>query len=93
MNEPQWERLTKQGKERWNLTEWRDYGHGMRGRFRHIVGFIVKLKNKHRCRAWLVYYSEVQWENATYIARLDDMKAPEAKDAARLLLLAQRRDT
>jgi len=54
----------------------------------YVVGYIIKKKNKHRCRDWLVYWYPASWTR-TYIGHLKDMKHPEAKLAAQLLIGAQ----
>lgn len=88
MNEPQWGRVASGGRERWNLTEWRNYNSLMRGMYTHTIGYIIKVKNKHRCRAWCVFSMDEL--NSVYVGRLDDMSRNEAKAAAKMLLLAQR---
>lgn len=94
MNDPQWERIQTGGRERWNLVEWQPYEKPYRGTYRHYIGYIIKIKNKHRCRAWYVHYTEMTWPGlGTYLGRLVDMPREEAKAAAKMLLLAQRRTT
>jgi hypothetical protein len=80
-----WERARVTGAERWLLQEsWPDSD------LERIVGTIVKVKNKHRCRVWHVR----RWGNNSFVwetvAVLRDMKADEAKDAAKTILLSQR---
>ena len=94
MNDPQWERIQAGGRERWNLVEWRAYNAAQRGMYRHYIGYIIKIKNKHRCRAWYVHFVENRWVgDSQYLGRLTDMKHDEAKAAAKLLILAQRSKT
>lgn len=78
-----WKRSQTPGAERWLLHEhWPD------SELERIVGVLVKAKNKARCRVWNVRH----WQDGdgvwTTIAVLKDMKAAEAKDAAKLILLS-----
>ena len=92
MNEPQWERIQHGGRERWNLVEWRNYGANLRGAYRHVIGYIIKAKNKRKCKDWLVQYAEIRHADLHPItlAKLEQLSAAEAKAIARLVLLAQR---
>ena len=77
-----WARARTTGAERWLLQEsWPDSDLG------RIVGTIVKVKNKIRCRVWHVrcWGNNSVWET---VAVLRDMKADEAKDAAKLIILS-----
>lgn len=77
-----WKRPTTPGAERWLLHErWPDSD------LERIVGVLVKAKNKHRCHVWNVRHwqdGDFEWET---VAVLKDMKADEAKDAAKTILL------
>lgn len=53
-----------------------------------VVGYIIKKKNKHRCRDWLVY-CYTSGVGRIYLGQLKDMPAPEAKQTAQLLIGAQ----
>jgi len=83
MTEYYWERARVTGAERWLLQEsWPDSD------LERIVGTIVKVKNKIRCRVWHVRCegnNSFLWET---VAVLRDMKADEAKDAAKLIILS-----
>lgn len=92
MNDISWRGAGRSGAERWDLVETKPYPAPMRGMYRHIIGSVMKVKNKHCCRDWVVHYAEKLGTRGTriYLGRLDDMTRDEAKDAARLLILAQR---
>lgn len=97
MTDPQWERRAGGGPTRYDLVVW--VPHFMTRDMRKArIGYIVKQKNKHRCRAWLVFTTATDsgrtplvWAQDTYLCRLDDLKADDAKDAAKLLLTAGER--
>jgi hypothetical protein len=78
-----WERARGAGAERWLLQEsWPDSD------LRRIAGTVSKVRNKHRCRMWNVR----RWNTDIYtwetVAVLRDMKADQAQDAAKLILLS-----
>lgn len=93
MSEPQWERIQNGGRERWNLVEWVPYRYSQgTDKYRHVIGYIIKTKNKHKCKDWLVRYAEVRHADLHPItlATLKQLSAVEAKAVARMLLIAQR---
>jgi hypothetical protein len=78
-----WKRARVTGAERWLLQEsWPVSG------LERIVGTIVKVKNKIRCRVWHVR----RWDNNYFmwetVAVLRGMKADQAQNAAKLILLS-----
>ena len=95
MTEPHWERVNTAERERWDLTEIRNYTAPFRGAYHHVIGSIMRVKNNSRCRDWVVHYSEVLSITGSrqYLGRLDDMRREEAKTVARMLILAQRSNT
>lgn len=83
-----WKRSVSPGAERWLLHQcWPDSD------LERIVGVVVKVKNKTRCRLWNVRC----WQDAGFVwetvAVLRDMKTDEAKDAAKLILLSLKEST
>lgn len=87
MSERYWVRNESASRTTWQYCEdRRSLYDGARKTY--TVGYIIKKKNNHRCRVWLVYWYPVAWER-TYIGSLKDMKTHEAKAAAQLLIGAQ----
>jgi hypothetical protein len=86
--EYQWERRTGGMKECWDLRRYRiAFGRTMSD----VVGTTRKQKNKHRCRKWIVAASN-GWD-FTHVCVLDDMKRPEALEAAKMLILLSLKQT
>jgi hypothetical protein len=88
MSERTWENIRHGGRERWNYVEWREYGTPFKGRYRHVIGCIIKTKNKRKCKDWLVQYSEVRSANlrSTTLATLKQLSAAEARGVATIIL-------
>lgn len=51
-----------------------------------VLGSIRKVKNSHRCRVWVVMYEDRTYE---HLGTLKDMKLPEAREAAKLLIMVR----
>lgn len=94
MSEPQWVRASS-GNYQWNLVEMNAISPIRGGEYMHVVGSIRRVKNRCACRDWVVHYSEVLTTTGgrQYLGRLNDMNRAEASAAAKLLILAQRRNT
>lgn len=82
-NDYQWERRTGGLKECWDL---RYYHKVMGGIGSNVIGSIRKQKNKHRCRKWIVAVN-TGWD-FKHVCVLDDMKRPDALEAAKMILLS-----
>jgi hypothetical protein len=80
MSERYWAKSKSTGRTVWEYCEDRPLP--------YVVGYIVEKKNKHRCRDWLVYWYDREWER-TYLGLLKDMRPTEAKAVAQLLIGAQ----
>lgn len=78
-NEYKWERRTGSLKSCWEL---RRYTHNASW----VIGTIRKQKRDHRCRKWIVAVDD-GWQ-LTHVCVLYDMKAPDALEAARMILLS-----
>lgn len=86
MNDRYW-RKSNSGRAVWDYCETRTNPfHGEQQPY--VVGYIIKKKNNHRCRDWLVYWYPTAWTR-TYLGQLRDMKTAEAKLTAQLLIGAQ----
>jgi len=79
----QWERRTGDLKESWNLRHYHRYLGAQASR---VIGTIRKQKNKHRCRKWIVAVDD-GW-GLKHVCVLDDMKRPDALEAAKMILLS-----
>jgi hypothetical protein len=55
----------------------------------YVIGYIINKRNKRRCRDWLVYAYPYTL-GGTYLGLLEDMQPTEAKQAAQLLIGAQK---
>jgi hypothetical protein len=86
MNNRTWARR-KTSRESWEYRELR-VGALIPKIYPHVLGFIMKKKNKHRCRDWLVFVCPDGF-NGSYLGLLQDMRRDEAKAAAQLLLGVQ----
>lgn len=80
MDNTQWERVVGQSSK-WVLRK-------SVGSSSWLLGSARKVKNKHRCRMWVVNYMG-GFGYASYLGTLKDMKIPEALDAARLLIMVR----
>lgn len=79
-----WERHPGGNSVTWRLRDYRTYAYTDRP-YSLVLGSARKVKNKHRCRMWVVTYGGSPY--AEHLATLKDMKLPEALDAARLLIM------
>lgn len=89
MRNRQWENVRHGGRERWNYVEWRDYSPApsTHSRYRHVIGYIVKTKNKRKCKDWLVQCAEVRHVDLYPItlAKLTNLSAAEARNVATII--------
>jgi len=87
MDNIQWERSEGGQSARWVLRKYNTDTEGLRtGPSSWVLGSARKVKNKHRCRMWVVKYA-VGFGYSEYLGTLKDLKLPEALDAARLLIM------
>lgn len=88
MSDRTWENIRHGGRERWNYVEWREYGPTFKGRYRHVIGYIIKVKNKRKCKDWLVQYSEIRGASLhpTTLATLKQLSAADARSVATIIL-------
>jgi hypothetical protein len=84
MSNIQWERHTGGNSATWQLRDYRTYADRP---YSVVLGSARKVKNKHRCRMWVVTYAGRSYPE--HLATLEDMKQPEALDAARLLIMVR----
>ncbi len=87
MEKPHWIRRPG-GRERWSYVKYVKYPYDNANTYPLYLGYIIKTKNKHRCRDWLVY-TQLQDDHGEYVGALKDMMPDEAKATAQLLIGAQ----
>lgn len=87
MNDRTWENIRHGGRERWNYVEWKEYAAPTRGRYRYVIGYIIKTKNKHKCKDWLVQCTSVRHADMYPItlAKLTRLSASEARNVATII--------
>ena len=82
MDNIQWERHAGGQSAKWVL---REYSMSDTRPYSWVRGSARKVKNKHRCRMWVVKYETDYFSE--HLGTLKDLKLPEALDAARLLIM------